>query len=101
MKMILNGGCSFEKVSIPPGPRMKVLMLDTKHEVELDEIEAVSRILAGIAVEAPMQSSVASTQYPAPETAALDRTGQTAMKPRPQPRPAPQGSPRQEKRGRK
>jgi hypothetical protein len=76
---------------------MKVLMLDTKREEELDEIEAVRRICAGVAVEAPMQSSVASTQYPAPETAALDRTGQTAMKPRPQPRPTPQ----REKRGRK
>jgi hypothetical protein len=65
-------------------------MLDTLREVELDEVEAVNRICARMAVEAPMQP-------PVPETAALDRAGQTMKKPSPQPRPAPQ----REKRGKR
>ncbi len=70
---------------------MKVLMLDVLRVEDLDEIEAVRRICARVAVEAPMQSPEV------PETAALDRAGQTMKKPVPQPRPAPQP----EKRGRK
>lgn len=71
---------------------MKVLMLDTLAEVELDEIEAVRCIRAGTAVEAPL----GTRQNPAPpESAMLDRAPNTMTKPRPQPRP----SPKPEKRG--
>ncbi len=76
---------------------MKVLMLDTLQEVDLDEIEAVRRIDARVAVEAPMQLSVASSQSPVPETAALNRSGSTATKPSPQPRPVPQREKRRKK----
>jgi hypothetical protein len=97
---------------------MKVLMLDTKQEVDLDEIEAVRRIQAGVAVEPPVMTQqmineicrvfevppallgipeATVTHHHIPETAALDRAGQTMKKPVPQPRPTPQ----REKRKRK
>jgi hypothetical protein len=75
---------------------MKVLMLDTLTEVELDEIEAVRRIRAGVAVEASM-SKENRTAPSAPESAMLDRSRNTMTKPVPQPRPAPQ----REKRGKR
>jgi hypothetical protein len=70
---------------------MRVIMLDTLQEVELDEIEAVRRIDARVAVEAPLGTNQA------PESAMLDRSGNTMTKPRPQPRPAP----KREKRGKR
>jgi hypothetical protein len=73
---------------------MRVLMLDVLREEDIDPIEAVRRICAGVAVEV----SVETNQKPAPpESAMLDRSGSTMTKPNPQPRPAPQ----REKRGRK
>jgi len=93
---------------------MKVLMLDVLRVEDIDAIEAVRRIRAGVAVEAPLAeaqterillqngvltaSEVRTTRVAveSPETAALDRAGQTMSKPRPQPRPAPL----REKRGR-
>jgi hypothetical protein len=68
---------------------MRVIMLDTLQEVELDEIEAVRRIDARVAVEAPLGSNQV------PETATLDRSANTMTQPRPQSRPAP----KREKRG--
>jgi hypothetical protein len=69
-------------------------MLDTLREVELDEIEAVSRICGGVAVEVP----VATNQSPAqPESAMLDRAPNAMTKPRPQLRPTPA----REKRGKR
>jgi hypothetical protein len=57
---------------------MRILMLDTKTEVELDEIEAVCRIQAGMAVEALGSPARA-------ESTMLDRSTSTAMKPPPRP----------------
>jgi len=72
---------------------MRVLMLDTLQEEDLDEIEAVQRIDAQVAVEVkPVEGS-----QRVPESAVLHRAGQTMTKPRPQPKNAP---PR-EKRGRR
>jgi hypothetical protein len=65
---------------------MKVIMLDTMQIVELDYIEAVRRIDARVAVEAPLGSNQNSAP---PESAMLDRARETAVKPRPQPRTAP------------
>jgi hypothetical protein len=80
---------------------MKVLMmLDTKSVEELDEIEAVRRICAGIAVEALMVNDPRSDDQRSttpPESAMLDRSLNTTTKPVPQTRPAP---PR-EKRGKR
>jgi len=84
---------------------MKVLMLDVLRVEDIDAIEAVRRIRAGVAVEAPLRTNQHEGAPSKPgfglggevETAALDRAGQTMSKPRPQPRPAPQ----REKRGRK
>jgi hypothetical protein len=72
---------------------MKVLMLDVLRVEELDEIEAVRRIRAGVAVEASLETK----QNPAPESAMVNRSSSTAMKPSSQPRPAPQ----REKRGKR
>jgi hypothetical protein len=66
---------------------MRVLMLDTLREAELSRNEACAAIDARIAVEAPLGSDTGTRS--APETAVLDRAGQTMTKPRPQPRPAP------------
>ena len=66
---------------------MNVLMLDTLQEVEVDEIEAVRRIRAGVAVEAPMANDQRSTA--APESAMLDRSRNTTTKPVPQPLNSP------------
>jgi hypothetical protein len=69
-------------------------MLDVLRTEDIDDIEAVRRICAGVAVEAPMETS----QNPSPpESAMLDRSRNTATKPNPQPRPAPQ----REKRGKR
>ena len=90
---------------------MKVMMLDSNEIVDLDSIEAVRRIDARVAVEAPVQyigSIPIATEIlrdagalhladPAPESAMLDRSRQPAVKPRPQPRPAP---PREKRRKR-
>jgi hypothetical protein len=65
---------------------MRIRKLDTNEICEVSEIEGVSMIDARVAVEAAQ----------APETAALDRTRTTAMKPRPIPKTPPR-----EKRGRK
>jgi len=72
---------------------MKVLMLDTKQELDLDEAEAVNRICAGMAVEVFLETK----QNPALESAMLDRQLNTMTKPSPQQRPAPQ----REKRGKR
>lgn len=63
-------------------------MLDTLKEEECDEIEAVRRIDARVAVEAPQPT----------ESAMLDRGRETAIKPRPQPRTAPPREKRRKKR---
>jgi hypothetical protein len=70
---------------------MRILMLDVLRVEDVDDIEAVRRICAGIAVEAPMPTE----QKPAPESSMLDRSASTMTKPNPQPRPAP----KREKRG--
>ena len=75
---------------------MRVLMLDTLKEEELDEIEAVRRIHARVAVEAPLGTNVETST--AQESAVLDRSANTMTKPRPQPRPP---APPREKRGRR
>lgn len=69
-------------------------MLDTNQVIELAEIEAVNRIEARIAVEAPMQNA----PVPPPESAVLDRARETMTKPRPQPRTAPIREKRRKKR---
>lgn len=76
---------------------MNVLMLDTKQHLDLDEIEAVRRIRAGVAVEAPVVMDNDQRSTAAPESAMLDRSRNTTTTPIPQPRPAP---PR-EKRGKR
>jgi hypothetical protein len=82
---------------------MRILMLDTLQEKELPLLEACAAIDAGVAVEAPLGSQIASTQIPAgnipaPETATLDRSANTMQKPRPQPRTAPGREKRRKKR---
>jgi len=66
---------------------MKVMMLDTMKEVELPHHEACAAIDARVAVEVVLGNE--RTNPPAPESAMLDRAGQTMTKPRPQPRSAP------------
>lgn len=73
---------------------MRVLMLDTHREEDLDEIEAVRRITARVAVEAPLGAN----NQPTPESAVLDRSVQTMTKPRPQPKTAPTREKRRRKR---
>jgi hypothetical protein len=76
---------------------MNILMLDTGRIEDLDEIEAVRRIRAGVAVETTVTMTDQRTTGGAPESAMLDRSRNTTTKPIPQPRPAP---PR-EKRGKR
>jgi hypothetical protein len=74
---------------------MKVLMLDVLRVEDVDDIEAVRRIRAGVAVEAPLTAN----QNPAPpESAMLDCSRNTATKPNPQPRPTPQREKRRKRR---
>lgn len=99
---------------------MNILMLDTKRVEELDEIEAVRRIHAGVAVEAPLPDLLSAVRAEAaramatdldktimnlsrtapqpPESAMLDRSRNTATKPIPQPRPAPPREKRSKRR---
>jgi hypothetical protein len=84
-------------------------MLDTHQSVDLDQIEAVQRIDAGVAVEvveanvdqAPVviaRTEESESSNRVPETALLDRSRENATKPRPKPRPAPPREKRRRKR---
>lgn len=65
---------------------------------DVDDIEAVGMIDAGVAVEAPMEATEmpeTRQQPPAPESAMLDRGAPNTVKPSPRPRQVP---PREKRR---